>query len=306
MYLQLEDIAGSFGTTVDNFNDSFIALYESTNWSYTKLEGADKDKKIIDCLEFVKQDKQIIASPIRTTEWESGWKENLDRYKISNNIEDIIPRFIRSNRPVRYKKEFIIPKDPSFELNYIKLIQRWFFSTYMHSYSSIHEFGCGSGMHLVTLSNLFPNKKLFGYDFSPSSVDLVNTLSRTTATNITGILFDMCNPSNVTHIDENACCFTFGSIEQLAGKFHNFLDFIMQKKPGICFHIEPTIELYDPTNLVDYTAICFHNNRGFTVGFLPYLQELDKQNIIKLIKVNRLQFGNLHMEGYTQIMWSPI
>ena len=305
MHLKLEDIANSFGTVASDFTDDFVKLYKSTDWSYEAVIGNDRDKLIIDLFEFLKKDSKKSGGIGSTIRWSNGWKENLDMYIKSNNIKDIIPKFIRSNQPIRYKKEFIFPRDPNFELNYIRLIQKWMFHKYMSVCSSIHEFGCGSGIHLIALSDMYPEKDLCGYDYVQPSIDLINTLSETINPKLKGFLFNMLSPLDIS-IDKDSCIFTFCAIEQLASKFHNFLEFILRKKPKICIHIEPTIELYDSTNLIDYTAVCFHKHRGYTVGLLPHLQELHKQQKIELMKVHRMQFGSIRMEGYTQIIWRPI
>ncbi len=40
-------------------------------------------------------------------------------------------------------------------------------------------------------------------------------------------------------------------------------------------------------------------------GFLPALQELQKQGEIEICKVKRLELGNFNHEGYTLIVWKP-
>lgn len=304
MILSLADIADSFGTDKCDFDSDFISLYNSSDWSYDIISGADRDRIIIDILEFLKQDAQRVGDANRNTRWENGWKENLDMYRKTRDIKDIIPKFIRSGLPVRFRKEFIRTSDPNFELNYVRLIQHWIFHKYMSEYASIYEFGCGSGINIAFLSKIFPEKKIFGYDFVQSSIDIINLLSNVNP-NISGFKFDMLCPPPI-QVNEDSCFFTFCAIEQLSGNFRNFFDFILENNPKLCVHIEPIVELYDPTNLVDYTAICFHAQREYVSGLLPYLQDLCQKNKIELIKVHRMQFGSLRSEGYMQLIWRPM
>jgi hypothetical protein len=303
LILELEDIADSFGTSIYDFDDEFISLYNSHNWSYNVATGADRDKLIIEVLEFLKQDVQKTGDNNRITRWENGWRENLEAYKRTRDVKNIIPKFIRPKQPIRLKGEFVFTEDPNFELNYVRLIQKWIFHKYMGDCTSIHEFGCGSGINISFLSEIFPQKKLFGYDFVQSSIDIINMLSDTNP-NIKGFIFDMTRPSSIS-VDDNSCVFTFCSIEQLSNSFRNFINFVLESNPKLCVHIEPIVELYNPTSIIDYTAICFHKQRDYVSGLLPYLQDLCRNNKIELTKVHRMQFGSLRSEGYMQLIWRP-
>ena len=122
---------------------------------------------------------------------------------------------------------------------------------------------------------------------------------------MTGHLFDMRSPDEKLEIANNSAVVTIGTIEQLAGDFEAFLQFLLKRSPALCIHVEPTIELYDEDSLVDYLAVKFHRKRGYTQGFLPRLQQLQNQGKIEILKVKRLFFGSLFMEGYSLIIWKP-
>ena len=68
---------------------------------------------------------------------------------------------------------------------------------------------------------------------------------------------------------------------------------------------------YDQVPLVesklnDYLAIKFQGNRGYSAGLLPLLERLEKQGKIELLKVKRLFFGSLYMEGYNTFVWKKV
>ncbi|MFH1996537.1 MAG: class I SAM-dependent methyltransferase, partial [Candidatus Omnitrophota bacterium] len=176
---------------------------------------------------------------------------------------------------------------------------------YMKEYSSIYEFGCGTGFNLATLANIFPEKSLYGSDFVPAPRDMINKMAETYDWKISGHLFNMIEPDKEFTIAENSVIFTFGSIEQLAGRFEAFLQYLLTNKPKLCMHLEPTIELYDENNLFDYLAIKFHKKRGYTQNYLNRLRELEKEGKLEIVSVKRLNFGSLMMEGFTYIVWKP-
>ena len=115
----------------------------------------------------------------------------------------------------------------------------------------------------------------------------------------------MLNPDDSFKIASNSAIFTIGAIEQLASNFEAFLQFLLKNRPLLCVHVEPTIELYDKDNLVDYLAIKFHKKRGYTENFLTRLKKLEKEGEIEILKVKRLFFGSLYMEGYSLFIWRP-
>ena len=115
----------------------------------------------------------------------------------------------------------------------------------------------------------------------------------------------MRDPDRKLQIADNSAVFTIGTIEQLAGDFEPFLHFLLKRSPSLCFNVEPTIELYEQDNLFDYLAAAFHRKRGYTQGYLPRLRQLQDEGKIELIKVKRLFFGSLFMEGYTLMVWKP-
>ena len=70
----------------------------------------------------------------------------------------------------------------------------------------------------------------------------------------------MLSPDYDYQILQNSGIFTFGSLEQLASDVDPILNFFISKKPNICVHTEPVIELYDKeNNLSDFLAAKFQD-----------------------------------------------
>ena len=304
--LKLKDFAESFGTTVNDMPLDCRKLIRNSDFRYKILSIHERDSVILEVLRKIESDQQKIGVPERRAVWNKGWEGNLKDFVGSGyKLEKLTPKFIRPNQPIRLKGDYIVPLNPGFELDYLSVFRLWLFQKYFKSFDNIYEFGCGTGFNLVVLALLYPDKNLIGSDFVVSSREIINNIAKAHNFKIDGLLFDMIKPDNNFVIGPNSAVYTFGAVEQLAGKFEAFLQFLLNKSPKICVHIEPTIELYDETKLPDYLAIKFHKKRGYTTGFLPRLQELEKENKIELIKVKRLYFGSLFMEGYSLIIWKP-
>lgn len=304
--LTIEDFAMSFGSSPEEFSDSCRKMIEETDFSYRTLEGKDRDLIILDVIKKIETDQQIIGASDRQGVWEKGWEENLNDFIESDyNLSKLVPRFIRPNRTVRLNQDYIEPVNADFELAYLSLFRRWLFENYLSEYDSVYEFGCGTGFNLVELTRLYPEKTLYGMDFVSSSVNLVNRLGEVYGWPIRGYLFDMISPDIRLELDENSAIFTIGAVEQLASRFDAFLEYLLAASPRLCIHVEPTIELYDEHNLVDYLAMKFHKKRGYTENYLTRLRELEGRGLIDILKVKRLYFGSLYMEGYSCLIWKP-
>jgi len=300
------DFALAFGVPPDRLPRECVELIERTDLRYRVLDGADRDRTILEVLKRLEVDTQKIASVERRDVWERGWREALEEYVRSGYDEDaLVPRFIRPNQAVRLKGNYVLPANPRLELEFVRVLRAWMFREYFSEPAQIHEFGCGTGFNLLALWRMFPDKKLFGSDFVPASVELANQIGKVRGLPLSARLFDMTQPDAAYPPLERAGVFTFGSLEQLGGRFEKFLQFLIERNPRICVHIEPTVELYDENLLVDYLAAAFHRKRGYTAGFLPRLRELAALGIIELVKVKRLDFGSLMMEGYSLMAWRP-
>ena len=303
----IKDFCSSFGIKEKELSLSVKKLIGNLDFSYKEINNQKLENLILKILKIIDIDKQIIGHKKRKNVWEKGWKENLNEFRDSNYDESkLIPKFIRFGNPIRLNQKYVIPSNPEFELNFVTVCRQWVLEYYFNNIKNIYEFGCGTGFNLLAASKLFPNKSLFGSDFVQSSVDLINEISHSKDINLKGDFFDLINPNYEYKIKKNSGIFTFGALEQLAGKIDEILEYLIVQKPKICVHIEPIIELYDENNLIDYLAIKFQSKRGYTDGLLSKLYNLKNNKKIEILKVKRLFFGSLLMEGYNLVAWRPL
>jgi hypothetical protein len=304
--LTAEDFAEAFGVEQSRLPQACVELISRTDLRYRHMHGAEKEHTILEVLKRIEADTQKIASAERRDVWERGWRQALEDYVKSGYAEDaLVPRFIRPNQAVRLKGNYVMPENPRFELEFVRVLREWMFREFFADTLEVHEFGCGTGFNLLALAGMSPGKQLHGSDFVPASVELVNEIGKKRGLALSARLFDMTSPDMQYPLQPGAGVFTFGSLEQLGGRFERFLQFLVDHRPRICVHVEPTVELYDENTLSDYLAAKFHRKRGYTEGFLPRLRELANDGVIELVKVKRLGFGSLMMEGYSLMAWKP-
>ena len=302
----IKGFAKNFGCEEGEISDLTREIINKYDFSYNEVTEEERDKIIHDVMNKIKVDQQEIGSSIRTDIWTKGWGENLTVFNENYSEDAFTPKFIRPSEIVRLNGDFIKPIDFNFERNFSYVIRSYVCENYLMPYKNIHEFGSGSGFHLIPITRRFPDKNIFGSDFVQTAVDLINNVAKHYDYNLSASLFNMIEPNPDYKIQESSVICTFGAIEQIASKYNNFLDFLLEKKPELCVHVEPALEMYDEKNIVDSSAIKFHRKRGYSEGMIPKLEALDKSGKIKLLKVKRINFGGLMFEGFTLIVWKVL
>jgi hypothetical protein len=305
---KLLQFADSFGIKVEDLPAETINLINKYNFDLIDLSSEERDRLLILIIKKIQNDKQVIAGPDRKLAWQKGWAENLRLYKNSHRKEEaLIPKFLRAGQEIRWKGHYYKTSDPNFELNYIDVLRSFVFQTYFSDLDNLYEFGAGTGFNLLHFSRLNRNLNLIGTDFVDSAVDLMNEVAKDFDLNLESYVFDMLNPkSSDLTIQKNSGVVTFGSLEQLGSKISPIIEYFVNGKPNICVHVEPMIELYNPESLEDYLAVWFQGKRGYTSGLINEIQKLETQSKAKIIKLQRLNFGSLMMEGFNMLVWKPI
>lgn len=303
--LAQQDFAYLFGTTIQDIPNECQALIKKFDFRYENINSSEYDRIIQNVIETITSDSLSVVGPQRKAEWEKGWSENLQNFVASNfNLDELIPKFIKRNEFIRINGNYVLPTNPYFETCFVEVLRTYLFKKYFSEVSTVYEFGCGTGLNLVSLAKIFPEKMLFGLDWSAVSCDIVNKIAMTQNLNLKGILFDMYSPDYHLDIDEDSAIFTIGAMEQLGKNFEPFLQFLLEKKPSICINLETIYELYDQSSLFDYVAAKYLEKRRYLQDYLPRLKQLEVDGRIEIIKIQKT-FGSFYHDGYSFIVWKP-
>jgi SAM-dependent methyltransferase len=304
--LTIDDFARAFGVGNDELSPAVCEAIERFDFRYQDLSAPDRDRVILDILKKLKSNHFAKVGEQRKDIWEKAWSEYLQNFSSKNcDFDELNPKFINTNPVVRLNQQYVRTADSKFELNFFRVFRRYLFEKYLANLDAVYEFGCGSGFNLVACAELYPEKSIYGLDWSPSSVQIANLMA-TQGLNVQGRSFDFFAPDDRLELADNSAILTMCALEQIGSKHEAFLQFILSRSPGLCIHMEPLCELYDGENLVDYLAIEYHQNRGYLDGYLTRLQELETQQKIEILQTKRLYFGSLYHEGYSFIVWKPI
>lgn len=304
--LTSKDFAELFGTTEEEMVKYCQNIITSYDFRYRKLVGEERDRLILEVLKRIDSGGLPTTGEERQQDWEKGWNENLQEFIDSGyDINKLVPKYFKKNVPIRLNRDYVMPINENFVLNVTKVFRSWLFQKYFNKVDSIYEFGCGPATHLAYLATVYPNKKLYGFDWAKSSQKIINLLAQHYGWDIQGDFFDFFNPNKSINIGPNSAVFTFGALEQVGKNHELFLEFLLEKSPELCINVEGLHELYDQDYLLDYLALKYHKRRNYLNGYLTRLRELEDEGKIKYINIHHQPFGNLYDDPHSYVIWRP-
>jgi hypothetical protein len=269
------------------------------------LDTTERDRVLVSILKRLASGDLWISGPDKQGIWEEGWSDNLEEYEKVRDVTVLTPKFIRPNQVLRLNHDYVQALDPNFEFNFVDVLRHWTFRKYLQGVKAIYEFGCGSCQHLPVLAELFPEKEFHGLDWTEASSKIIEKLVEDKGWNITGHRFNLYSPDESLALDSNCGVFTVGTMEQLGHSFEPFLQFLLRKRPAVVMHMETISELYDDAHLTDYLAIQYDRKRKYLEGYLDRLRQLECEDRICLLKVQRILFGSLYHDSYSLVVWKP-
>jgi hypothetical protein len=143
-------------------------------------------------------------------------------------------------------------------------------------------------------------------DWATSSQKILNSIAeRGIEPKLQGRHFDFYNPDKKLKIIPNSALYTVAALEQIGDSYELFIQFVLDRKPAIVVHFEPIDELMDPDNLHDQLSVMYSRKRNYLKGFLPRLEELEREGRLTILRKQRVESGSFFIEGHSLIVWTP-
>jgi SAM-dependent methyltransferase len=304
--IALPELSKLFGTTEEDIQDHCSDILDQVDLSYRFFNVEERDRLILQVIKRIYSSSLTIAGGDRHSEWEQGWRENLDEFLASGyQLEKLIPKYFKKDVPARLNSDYIMPVAPNFVFDYTNVYRTWLFRKFLSHVPSIYEFGCGPAYHLAYLAQIYPNKKIVGLDWASPSQELIKQISEHYGWDISGRWFDFLEPDPKLHLDKDSGIFTFGALEQIGGNHGAFLEFLLKNKPAICVNVECIQEFYDDNNLISSLALQYHKKRKYLSGYLTALKKLETEDRIEIIACHYHRFGNLFDDPLSYVVWKP-
>ena len=274
------------------------------NLQYRELTKDERDDYLLNVFNVLSNDITK-AGDHRIIEWEEGWSENLIKFKETKNINDLIPRYHSKNRIVKWNGDVVLPLTDNFDYKihicFVDAILRYFLT----DVTNIFEFGCGPAYHLVRMNEFNSKLNLYGSDWTTTSQKIIREINGVLNTNINGFNMNFFKPDYSIEIPKNSGIYTIAALEQIGENYVDLVDFLIDKKPKICVHMEPIDELLD-NNLMGALSRKYFRKRNYLNGYLPYLEELESEGKIEIIVKQRTYSGSYFIEGHSLIVWRPL
>ena len=304
--LSNKSFAELFGTTETKIKQTAGALIDSIDLHVTQIEGSERDNLIISILKRIISPELKNAGDHRETDWEDGWRENLNEFVQSGyDLGKLVPKYYKTNIPIRLNRAYILPAQPDFVYRYTQIFRAWLFQEFLADCRSVYEFGCGTGHNLIHLAELYPDKTLYGFDWVKSSKEIIQIVAKQYGLKLMGGTFNFFDPDETLTFDPLSAVLTFGALEQVGSNHRRYLDFILKRKPLLCIDVVGIHELYDEAYLLDYLALLYHKRRNYLDGYLTRLHELEEIGKIEIVKTHHQLFGNPFDDPYSYVIWRP-
>ena len=296
------DLESILGFEIDDMTKNQIINFDLT---YRNVTDKERDNYILNVINVLTNDI-VVSGKHRIQEWENGWGENLNIFKETGNIEDLIPKYHGKNRIVRWMGDVIMPITENFDYKIHICFVDAILRHYINNYDNVFELGCGPAYHLIRQKKYKEQLNLFGSDWAKSSQEIISEINKVLGYNIKGFNLNFFEPETNLDMGKNSLVYTVAALEQIGPNFENFINFIIEKKPEICIHLEPIDELLDENKLIDNLSIKYFRKRNYLKNFLPHLENLEKNGKIEIIKKQRIFSGSYFIEGHSLIIWKPI
>ena len=213
------------------------------NLSYQSVTAKERDEYILYVL------KRISSPAISRTRqenleaFEKGWQENLALLRKNGpTITTLKPRYFQRLPFLRFKGDIIKSTSNNLEYDTFTLTRMILFKKYLSGFERIYELGSGSGQNLFMLANMFPDKRLYGLDWTLASRDIALYLSQSLNRHIEGVVFDMMEPPAERIIAPGSAIITIHALEQIGNNHEHLLRYLLASKPALVLHYEPVLE----------------------------------------------------------------
>jgi SAM-dependent methyltransferase len=237
--------------------------------------------------------------------WERGWAElaaQLEHERVTT--QSLRPQYFHAAVPCRLFGALVEQVNPGFEYWVGLLVRFATFAEFLPDRRHIVEFGCGTGINLLLLTEILPGAKLIGCDWASPSQKILAQAARDTGAAIEGRRFNMLMAEgDCGAIDANSAVLTVHALEQLGAGWGPFLDFLRAGRAGVYVHLEPLLELYDSSTPLDDLARRYHLKRNYLQGFVPAIRKLAEDRQAEILALRRTPFAGLYHEAYSVLVW---
>jgi len=298
-------ILDKFDLTSTEFSELFGKDFELLE--YEVLHNDERDKVIKSVLDKINLKSLRVSGENNNEVWEKGWGEILEEISENFHPDKIMPQYFDHHNIMRFDGNYIKAISDNFVYKYDQIIRKIIIKKYIKTKKLI-EIGCGTGSGTLLAANLLNRDiELTASDWATKSQLIVDKISEYTKRPIKSVQFNMLDLQGWDQlcVDKDSTIISFHALEQLGDNYILLLNKLAVQKI-LCIHLEPIVELYDKGNLYDELAKIYHKKRNYLGLYLSDIKRLEKHGKAKIIKEQRISFGDRYHEAYSLIIWKGI
>lgn len=306
--ITIADIARLGGVTPEEVH-AWLGDVADLSLGYRVLEGDEHEAALEGARQETERPELRISGADDQPVWERGWGGILDDVKARGfSLETLCPQYFTGQMTLRLFGQYVLAGDAQFVTNLDILLRRVFIRRFLTGAEDIVEFGCGTGLNVLLMSEILPDAKITGTDWAVASQDILRVAAEQIGPRIRGARFDMrtLDGREDVGLSDASTLLTVHALEQLGGDYEVFLDYVCAVKPRLCAHFEPMNELYDPTDPLDSLALRYHEKRNYLSGYLDSIRALEAEGRAEILTVHRFGYGSHFHEAYNALVWRPL
>ncbi len=290
----------------DGLHPSTLAALASVDSRFRPATREEYDRMLLRYFDLLHRSRLARSTPQNHAAWLRGWAENLREIETRDpSAASCKPRYHRDDTFLRWKKDLAVSPNPQIGYDLYVAARHQLFRYWLGDCASIHELGSGSGDNLWLLQELFPGKRLRGYDWVEPAVKIANLIGSHTGNDVAGTHLDFLEPPERLSLGENAAVISVHSLEQVDIRFGPVLETLLRSKPSLVFHYEPIVEYYDNDRPLDYLARWYTEKRGYLRGLIGALRHLQDEGRIEILHEHRPGLGGSLHEA-SVVVWRPL
>lgn len=280
----LADFASYWHVIPEDMPKEFAPYLTAVNTTHRAPDKQDLEKYLSYFIRNVSKPTATRTVEENIAVFEEGWGRHMQEWLAKGELSALIPKYHYSMPPYLMgpDRTIHVVEDSFLASNMQALCTRYLALSYLKPFERIHEFGCGSGMNLYLLASTTPEKRIIGYEWTQSGVAMADCIGSLKDWLVTGKHFDMFHPDYTVQCHGDAVLI-FGVIEQLRDAYHDFVAFLLEKRPGIVVNLELDGADTGQANVYGELANLFLKLRGYSQHYTQTLHELASKQKIEIL-----------------------
>lgn len=302
--ISLDDFAGYWQTTADRLDPETAPRLAAVDTAHRAAAKEDLEDYLDVFIQKLSKSTARRSPEENAAIFERGWAEHKLALTERCDFEALRPKYYQFAPPycLGDDGEMYVCRDRTLPSEMQVLYMRHLARTHLRPFPVIHEFGSGSGLNLLAVAEAAPGKKIVGYDWTASGVELAGLIGRQRALDVSGRPFDMLAPNYSVDVRGQAVL-TVTAIEQLNENYRPFLDYLLAQKPGLVVHLEP--DTTQTATVYLRLAAYYMKMRGYPLHFTEHLGELADQGRISIVFSRRLPWLSSFC-NFNCTIWKPL